>query len=115
MAALALLLVAGALYVAPVRAFFAQEDVYFAQLTALGQSRAANRALHLQIVEMHSEAYIERLAREQYQLVPVGLQAFVVKGLPLVATHQARRAVASSRAGIPLLTRLEDLWRTIKE
>ena len=56
---------------------------------------------------MHSEAYIERLAREQYQLVPVGLQAFVVKGLPLVATHQARRAVASSRAGIPLLTRLE--------
>jgi cell division protein FtsB len=82
LAALALLLVAAAFYVSPLRAFFAQQDRYDRQVAALAQARVANQTLLTQIERMHTRDFITRQAREQYQLVPAGLQAFVVKGLP---------------------------------
>ena len=62
---------------------------------------------------MHSAAYIERQAREQWQLVPAGLQAFIVKGLP-----RARRVpspLAPKPGGHLWSARLSDLWRTLRE
>lgn len=116
MLALALLLVAGALYVSPLRAFFAAQDSYFAQRAALSAAQAANRALHRQISEMHSSTYVERQAREQYGLVPAGLQAFVVTGLPADAASRARIATAASPTShLSLGMRLSDLWRTVRE
>jgi hypothetical protein len=47
--ALVLLLVAAALYVSPLRAFFAAQDSYFSQRSALSAVQATNRALHRQI------------------------------------------------------------------
>jgi len=113
LAALALLLVAAAFYVSPLRAFFAQQDRYDRQVAALAQARVANQTLHTQILRMKTRDYITRQAREQYQLVPAGLQAFVVKGLP-----GAEPSAAPSGAATPapsLLSRLADLWRTIRE
>jgi hypothetical protein len=54
LAALVLVLVAGAFYVLPLRAFFAAQDGYFGQRAALLMPHAENRALRRQISEMHS-------------------------------------------------------------
>jgi hypothetical protein len=114
--ALALVLVAAALYVSPLRAFFAQQDRYDRQVASLSQAQARNQALHTQIDRMHTRDYITRQAREQYQLVPAGLQAFVVKGLPGVRPQAASHGVPGARLPAPsLLARLADLWRTIRE
>jgi cell division protein FtsB len=114
--ALVLLLVAAALYVSPLRAFFAAQDSYFSQRSALSAVQAANRALHRQISEMHSATYVERQAREEYQLVPAGLQAFVVKGLPTSATGSVQTGtVAPAPLRLSLGMRLGDLWHTLRE
>jgi cell division protein FtsB len=113
LAALALLLVAAALYVSPLRAFFAQQDRYDREVASLAQAQVANQTLHTQIDLMRTRDFITRRAREQYQLVPPGLQAFVVKGLP-----KAERNAAAAGPATPapsLLDRLADLWRTIRE
>ena len=69
--------------------------------SALAGLQAANRALHGQIADMHSAAYLVRQAREQLQLVPAGLQAFVVKGPP-----QNTPNPAPTRAAAPAPPRL---------
>jgi cell division protein FtsB len=116
LAVLVLLLVAAALYVSPLRAFFAAQDGYFGQRAALSELQAANRALRTQIADLHSAAYIEREAREQFQLVPAGLQAFVVKGLPRAATSPAPTSVAGSAPlRLSLGARLSDLWHTLRQ
>ena len=94
--ALVLLVIAAALYVSPLRAFFAAQDSCFSQRAALFAVQAANRTLHRQIREMHSATYVARQAREQYGLVPAGLQAFVVTGLPGGAASRAQSASAAS-------------------
>ena len=96
--ALALLLVAAALYVSPLRAFFAQQDRYDRQVASLSQAKAVNGALHGEIERMRTRDFITRQAREQYQLVPAGLQAFVVKGLPGVGSKAPVAARLRARA-----------------
>ncbi len=64
---------------------------------------------------MHTRDFITRQAREQYQLVPAGLQAFVVKGLPGSRAERHRAARRRHSAAPSLLARLADLWRTIRE
>jgi hypothetical protein len=114
LAVLVLLVLAAAWYVTPLRAFLHAQDGYFAQVAALGQGRLVTRALQSQLAEMHSEAYLVRQEREQWQLIPAGMQAFVVKGLPQSATDVAPSSVASARR-ISLGMRLRDLWRTLCE
>jgi cell division protein FtsB len=114
--ALVLVLVAAALYVAPLRAFFAAQDSYFSQRAALSAVQATNRALHKQFSEMHSAAYVERQAREEYGLVPEGLQAFVVKGLPGGTASGAQTITAAyATFHLSLGMRLSDLWHTLQE
>ncbi len=113
LAALALLLIAAAFYVSPLRAFFAQQDRYNREVASLARARVANESLHTQIDLMRTRDFITRQAREQYQLVPSGLQAFVVKGLPKAAPSTA--PPGSAAAAPSLLARLADLWRTIRE
>ena len=107
-----LLLVAAALYVSPLRAVFAAQDSYFSQRAALTAPQATNRALHIRIANLHNAAYLERQARAEYQLVPAGLQAFVVKGLPRSAPSSSP-TVASGRLRLSLGAHLGDLWRTL--
>ena len=113
LAALVLLLVAAAFYVSPLRSFFAQQDRYDRQVASLAQARVANQTLRTQIDLMRTRDFITRQAREQYQLVPPGLQAFVVKGLP-GAEPSAAPSGATTLAP-SLLARLADLWHTIRE
>jgi cell division protein FtsB len=113
LAALVLLLVAAAFYVSPLRAFFAQQDRYNREVASLAQAQAANETLHTQIGLMRTRDFITRQAREQYQLVPSGLQAFVVKGLPKAAPSTAAPHPAAPAPS--LIARLADLWRTIRE
>ncbi len=116
LAALVLLLVAAALYVPPLRAFFAAQDSYFGQVAALSASQTASRALHTQIADLHNAAYIERQARAEFQLVPAGLQAFVIKGLPgSTPSPTPTSAPASAPTRLSLGARLSDLWRTLRQ
>ncbi len=122
LAALILLIIAAALYVSPLRAFFAQQDSYLRQVASLKQAQLQNGALRAQIATMRTRDYVTRQAREQYQLVPSGLQAFVVKGLPAGESADAQDATADAAgaagAATPapsLLSRLADLWRTIRQ
>jgi len=113
--ALVLLVIAGALYVSPLRTFFAAQDSYFSQRAALSVAQAANRVLHRQISEMRSATYVERQAREQYGLVPAGLQAFIVTGLPAGAARPMQTGTgAVVRLHFSLGMRLIDLWRTLR-
>jgi cell division protein FtsB len=116
LAVLVLVLVAGAFYVSPLRAFFTQQDRYQREMAALAQARAENQTLRTQIERMGTKDYITRQAREQYQLVPAGLQAFVVKGLPEAAPSAAPRSgAAPAPPGQSLFARLQDLWHTLRE
>ena len=116
LAALVLVVLAASLYISPLHAFFAAQDGYFAQLAALTQAQAANRILVKQIAVMRSEAYIVRQAREQYQLVPAGLQAFVVKGLPQAAASPIPGSGAPPVSPrVTLGMRLGDFWRTLRQ
>ena len=109
-----LLLLAAWLFVSPLRAFFAQQDRYDRQVAALSQAQAQNRELRKQIAAMHTRDFITREAREQYQLVPADMQAFVVKGLPSGDTTAAPSNAASALAAPSLLSRLADLWHTLR-
>jgi cell division protein FtsB len=115
LAALILLLIAGAFYVQPLRAFFAQQDRYQHETAVLEQARQENETLRGEVAHMRTRAYITRKAREDYQLVPKGMQAFVVKGLPDTdATAQVEAPPV--RDGHPSVAqRLHDLWQTLRQ
>ena len=62
LALLALVLIAAAFYVSPLRAFFTQQDRYERQVVALTQANAENHALHTQIAKLKT-GYITRSRR----------------------------------------------------
>ena len=115
--ALVLALVAVALYVGPLRAFFAQQDRYHGEVAALDAARVENAALKTQVELLGTERYIAQRAREDGLLVPPGTQVFVVKGLPDedeadLVTLPSDTPTAGS---VTVLERVEDLWRTLLE
>lgn len=113
--ALVLVLVAVALYVGPLRAFFAQQDRYHDEVAALDSAREENAALQKQAELLSTKDYIAQRAREDSLLVPPGTQAFVVKGLP--DEDEANRVTLPSdvpaTGSVTVLERVEDLWRTL--
>ena len=113
--ALILVLVAVALYVGPLRAFFAQQDRQQEAVAALGAARAENAALEEQAERLGTEHYIALRAREDSLLVPPGTQAFVVKGLPDEGdVDPVTLPTDTPTAGsVTVLERVEDLWRTL--
>ena len=115
LALLALLLVGAAFYVSPLRAFFAQQDRYQQEAVALAQAKAQNAALHGQLAKLKTGSFIEQQAREQFQLVPPGLQVFVVKGLPDEPAASPGATAAPAPASPSLAARLSDLWKTLRE
>ena len=114
LALLALLLVAAAFYVSPLRAFFAQQDRYRQQAAVLAQEKSQNVALRDTLAKLKTGAFIQQQAREQFQLVPGGMQVFVVKGLPPGATPSpVPTAAVPSPSSPSLAARLSDLWKTL--
>jgi hypothetical protein len=111
---LALVLVCAALYVQPLRSFFAQQDSYAREAAALEEARAENEALARQIELLDSESHIAERARTDSLLVPPDTQVFVVKGLPGRDEEPAGTTRAEPATGsISVLDRIEDLWRTL--
>ena len=112
---LALVLIAAALYVAPLRAFFAQQDRYGDEVAALQAAKKENAYLRKQAELLSTKRYVAQMARADSLLVPPGTQAFVVKGLPgkddaEPVTLPPQEAATGS---ISVLERIEDLWRTV--
>ena len=113
---LVLVLVAAALYAEPLRDYFVQQDRYEKAAGALAAAQAKNGALRAEIEDLGTDAYIAELARSDLQMVPQGMQAFVVKGLPgeaPVESAAAEQAVVDGR--LSPFERLSDLWRTLSE
>lgn len=114
LAVLVLGIVAAYFFVSPLRAFFAQQDRYQRELVALAQARAQNAELKAELATMGTKEYVVRQAREDFQLVPPGVQAFVVKGLPQEPIGSgSRQSSVPDRPGLTVVDRLVDLWHTI--
>jgi hypothetical protein len=108
-AVLALILIAAGLYYTPLRDFFTQQDRYSKELASAQAFKADNKAIEEQIAAMHGKQWVVREARSQFQLVPEGMQAFVITGLP--SDEEAPRPIAAPKQ--QTLTwgdRLRDLW-----
>ena len=111
---LVLVLIGASFYVAPLRAFFAQQDRYQHAAAALQAARADNAAYDLQVHLLTTKTYIAQAARADSMLVPPHTQVFVVKGLPGDdAEPVVRSSAAPAAASISVLDRVEDLWRTL--
>jgi len=112
---LVLLLAAVALYVAPLRDYFAQQDRYQEAAAALDAAREQNAALQEQAKRLTTKSYIAQRAREDSLLVPPGTQAFVVKGLPGEdeSDHLTLPGEVQQTQSVTVLERIEDLWRTL--
>ncbi len=111
LALLALVLFGAALYVGPLREFFAQQDRYQAEAATVGALKQQNAAYHQRLADIKDKQWVIRVAREDFALIPPGMQAFVVKGLP--SEPQPRTHNASEAQSLSLLGRLKDLWNTL--
>ena len=110
---LVLVLIAASLYVTPLRDFFTQQTKYAQQRAILSAARRENRALTAQVAKLKTTQFVLETAREDYQLVPSGMQGFVVKGLPRVKTTIGATDATPRRVTMSLGERLSDLWHTI--
>lgn len=114
LAILVLVLVGASFYVAPLRAFFAQQDRYQHAADALKAARADNAAYDLRMKLLTTKTYVAQVARADSMLVPPDTQVFVVKGLPGEDAEPLDLSSTVSTAGsISVLDRVEDLWRTL--
>jgi cell division protein FtsB len=114
LAILVLILVGASFYVAPLRAFFTQQDRYQHEAAALKAARADNSAYKVQVQLLSTKDYVAQRARLDSMLVPPDTQVFVVKGLP--GRDSVAPAVADTKASagsISVLDRINDLWRTL--
>jgi cell division protein FtsB len=114
LAILVLVLVGASFYVAPLQAFFAQQDRYQHAADALQAARADNAAFDLRMQLLTTKTYVAQVARADSMLVPPDTQVFVVKGLPGEGAEPVVRSSTAPTAGsISVLDRVEDLWRTL--
>ena len=110
---LMLLLVAAAFYVAPLRAFFAQQNRHSSAVAQLAQAKQQNAALKAEIDHLRSAEYVAEKARADFQLVPSGMQAFVVKGLPQEQAGASSAQLGPVSGSMSIADRIRDLWSTL--
>jgi len=114
LAILVLVLIGASFYVAPLRAFFTQQDRYQRAADALQAARADNAAFDREMKLLTTKTYVSQVARADAMLVPPDTQVFVVKGLPGEDAEPVVRSSTAPTAGsISVLDRVEDLWRTL--
>ena len=114
LAVLVLVLIGASFYVAPLRAFFAQQDRYQHAADALQAARADNAAFERETKLLSTKTYVAQVARAGSMLVPPDTQVFLIKGLPGDdAEPLVRSATVPTTGSISVLDRVEDLWRTL--
>jgi cell division protein FtsB len=111
LALLALVLFGAALYVGPLRDFFAQQDRYQKEASTLQELKRQNTGYHQRLADIKDKQWVVKVAREDFGLVPPGMQSFVVKGLP--AEPPARTHGTPNGQSLSLGDRLKDLWNTL--
>lgn len=111
LALLALVLFGAALYVGPLRDFFAQQDRYHKEASTLQELKQTNAAYRTRLANIKDKQWVIRVARERSALVPPNMQSFVVQGFP---TEPAAKTHGSpSGQSLSLGDRLKDLWDTL--
>ena len=92
--AAALLMLVAVLFLAgfPARTYLDQREALASTSERLAVLRRSNKALEARSKELHSDAAVERLAREQYNLVRPGEEAYAI--LPGPAAPDVPRAKA---------------------
>lgn len=113
LALLALVLIAAAFYVQPLREFFVQQDRYQQESRALEAARSSNAVLTQRMKALNTKSEIAEQARSDLMLVPDNTMVFVIKGLPEDDTGSAASAATRTESSISVLERLEDLCRTL--
>ena len=115
LALLALVLIAAAFYVSPLRAFFTQQDRYQREVATLQAARADKARMEHEIELLSTKSYVAQVARADSMLVPPDTQVFVVQGLPGKAEEEAFASPAPqvTQGSFSVLDRVEDLWRTL--
>jgi hypothetical protein len=114
LAILVLVLIGASFYVAPLQAFFAQQDRYQHAADALRAARADNAAFDRQMQLLTTKTFVAQEARADSMLVPPDTQVFVIKGLPGDAAAPVVRSSGDPTASsFSVLDRVEDLWRTL--
>lgn len=85
----------------PTRTYLAQRDELSAAETRLKVLRQSNAELAARVDELHSDEAIERLAREQYNLVRPGEEAFAIlpgpESVPPPSDRPAKPAAPATR------------------
>lgn len=109
---LVLVLVAAGLYYSPLREYFGQQDRYAEEAAVLTVLKRQNKAMEEQLEAMRGELWVVREARAQFQLVPRGMQAFVVNGLPS-DEEVAEPAARPVKQSLTWADRLKDLFETL--
>ncbi len=104
-----LAVVAGASYafVFPTRTYLQQQHAIAAERQVVATLRSEDSKLAAEVKSLHSDATIERLARQEFGLVSPGQQAFSVLPSPPAPAPRAPRAMAKHT---PWYSYLE-LWR----
>jgi cell division protein FtsB len=114
LAILILVLIGASFYVAPLRAFFTQQDRYQHEVAALQAARADNAAYRVEVQLLGTRDYVAQRARLDSNLVPPHTQLFAIKGLPgNDSVAPVVRDAKASAGSISVLDRINDLWRTL--
>jgi cell division protein FtsB len=95
------LVVVAVLFVAvfPARTYLDQRHARQRAATQIGSLDARNRALQKRVQTLHTDAEVERLAREQYDLVRPGEEAYAI--LPSAAPAPAAAVAPHRRPAKP--------------
>ena len=99
-----------ALAVFPTRDWLAQRHRRATTVAALQQLTERNRQLEDRAQQLHSDAEIERLAREQYNLVKPGEEAYAMLPRPAAPSAAGRAPKPARHSSRGLLARV---WHAI--
>jgi hypothetical protein len=94
------------LFVFPTRSYLDQRRELSSTEQRIRILAAQNAALSAQVDKLHTDAEIERIAREQYHLVKPGEQAFAILPAPVAGSPSASTAGASAASTTPTPTPL---------
>ena len=89
-----------ALGVFPTRDWLSQRERRSAATTELAQLTTRNHELETRSQQLHSDAEIERLAREQYNLVKPGEEAYAILPRPAAPPAPAPKPAHHSHPGL---------------
>ncbi len=115
LAILVLVLIGASFYVAPLSAFFTQQDRYQHEAAALQAARADNAAYKVQVQLLSTKDYVAQRGAPRLHAGAAGHAGLRRQG-PARADEAPRPSSGGTKASagsISVLDRINDLWRTL--